>query len=132
MAQASDYGGLVHAAQTHRVDLLGTGLSVVCAVHCLSMPVVLSALPAAASVLGGFHPVLLLGVVVVALVAFVPGFRRHHSPLPLSLGAVGIALLTSALLFEESLFETVLSLAGALAMMAAHVANRARLRALAD
>lgn len=121
-------GRAVSEAQTDRRDLVGTALSGLCAVHCLSMPAVMSLAPAASSVVGGFHPVLLLGVTAVAAWAFVPGFRRHRSLLPLLLGALGIGLLgTAALAFEESVLETVLSLAGAAAMVAAHLKNRALL-----
>jgi len=52
-------------------------LSAACVVHCAVTPVVMAMLPAAASVLGGAHPVLLVAVMGVAVWAFVPGFKRH-------------------------------------------------------
>ncbi|MCU0699192.1 MAG: MerC domain-containing protein [Myxococcaceae bacterium] len=67
-------------ANADKSDVVGTVLSGVCMVHCVSTPVLVTAAPAAASVLGGFHPVLLGGVALVGLWAFWPGFRRWRSP----------------------------------------------------
>jgi hypothetical protein len=111
-------------------DVVGTVLSGVCMVHCVSTPVLVTAAPAAASVLGGFHPVLLGGVALVGLWAFWPGFKRHRRPEVLVLAVSGFALLAlAALVFEESVLETVLSLGGAALMMGAHLRNRALLTA---
>jgi hypothetical protein len=99
-------------------------------VHCVSMPGVLAAAPAAGAVLGDFHPLLLAGVAAVALWSFIPGFRVHRDARVLVGAVVGFGLLaTAAFAFEESALETVLSLGGAAAMMAAHLENRALLRA---
>ncbi len=111
-------------------DLLGTVLSGVCMVHCVSMPALMSAAPAAASVLGGFHPVLLGAVALVALWAFWPGFRVHRRLEVVVLAGLGFSLLAvAALAFEESVLETVLSLGGAALMMVAHLRNRALVQA---
>jgi hypothetical protein len=92
------------------------------------MPGVVVAAPAAAAVLGGFHPVLLAGVVVVAAVSFGPSLVRHRDVAVAGLAVVGLALLSLALQFEESVPETVLSIVGALSMMLAHLRNRALAR----
>ncbi|MBL8924365.1 MAG: MerC domain-containing protein [Myxococcaceae bacterium] len=114
----------------HRSDLVGTALSGACMVHCVSMPGVMAAAPAAGAVLGGFHPLLLIAVAGVALWAFVPGWRRHREGSVLVGAAVGLTLLAAAAFaFDEGVLETVFSLAGAVAMMAAHLKNRALLRA---
>jgi hypothetical protein len=117
-------------ANADKSDVVGTVLSGVCMVHCVSTPVLVTAAPAAASVLGGFHPVLLGGVALVGLWAFWPGFRRHRRPEVLVLAVTGFALLAlAALAFEESVLETVLSLGGAALMMGAHLRNRSLLNA---
>jgi hypothetical protein len=113
-----------------RSDLLGAALSVVCMVHCVSTPGLLVVAPAAASVLGGFHPLLLIGVTAVACWSFVPGFRLHRDAAVASLACVGLGLLgLAALVFEESVVETVLSVGGAGLMMLAHLRNRSLTRA---
>lgn len=107
-------------------DAVGTVLSAVCMVHCVATPFVVAAAPAAASVLGGFHPVLLLFVVGVGLWAFVPGLRRHRRA-EVALEALGgVALLSlAALVFHDRFaIDTALSLAGAGLMMLAHWRNR--------
>jgi hypothetical protein len=109
-------------------DLIGTALSGACLVHCVTMPGLLAAAPAAASVFGGFHPVLLGLVIVVALAAFAPGWKTHRSLAVVALASVGVALLGGALLFDEGVLETVMSVAGALAMMGAHLRNRQLVR----
>lgn len=100
-------------------------------VHCLSMPGLVVAAPAAASMLGGFHPLLLVLVAAVAGWSFVPAFRRHRDARVLALASLGFSLLTvAAFAFDEGALEMVLSLAGATAMMFAHVRNRALGRAV--
>ncbi|MFO0599630.1 MAG: MerC domain-containing protein [Myxococcaceae bacterium] len=110
--------------------MLGQVLSAVCAVHCVTTPLVLTLAPAGASVFGGAHPVLLVLVIGVALWAFIPGYRCHHSRRVLVLALTGVALLAiAAFLFHDSLpIETALSLMGASAMMGAHWLNRKLLR----
>lgn len=112
-------------------DTLGQVLSAVCAVHCVTTPFLATALPAAGSVLGGAHPVLLVLVIAVALWAFVPGYRCHKNGVVLGLAVGGITFLSvAALAFEGNLVaETALSLVGAGLMMVAHYRNRVLLRA---
>lgn len=106
--------------------MVGQVLSAVCAVHCVSTPLLLSLLPAAGSVLGGAHPVLFFVVVSVAVWAFVRGYRRHHRGEAALLALVGISLLgVAAFLFHDRpLADTALSLVGAAFMMGAHMRNR--------
>jgi hypothetical protein len=111
-------------------DTVGQILSAVCAVHCVTTPLFLMLAPAAASVLGGAHPVLLAMVIGVALWSFVPGYRCHHSALVLGLALMGITLLGVAafVLHGSLLAETSVSLLGASVMMTAHWQNRKLLR----
>jgi hypothetical protein len=118
------------AAPSEKSDVVGTVLSGVCMLHCAATPALVTVAPAAASVLGGFHPVLLGGVALVAGWAFWPGFRLHRRVEVLALALAGFSLLAlAALAFEESALETVLSLTGAALMMGAHLRNRALLHA---
>ncbi len=107
-------------------DLLGQLLSVVCVVHCLAAPLVVSSLPAAASFFGGFHPLLLVGVIAVAAWAFVPGVRQHGVRGVLVVALLGIGCLAlAALAFEDAwAVETAVSALGAVLMVSAHWWNR--------
>ncbi|MEW6433013.1 MAG: MerC domain-containing protein [Myxococcota bacterium] len=121
-------GGHHHASDSP--DTLGQVLSAVCAVHCVTTPFLLGLLPAAGSVLGGAHPVLLVLVVGVALWAFIPAYRCHRAKHVIVLAVAGIAsLAVAALVFDDDLvLDTGLSLVGATLMMAAHWRNRVMLR----
>jgi hypothetical protein len=123
---------MVAATQPHEhepvgpQDTVGAVLSVLCMVHCLATPFAVASLPALASALGGFHPIILVFVVAVALWAFVPGVRRHKKA-EVVIEAVGGVLLLSlaALAFHDQLWADIpLSLAGACLMMLAHWRNR--------
>lgn len=119
----------MQAAPEPRSDLLGAALSGVCMVHCVSTPGLLVVAPAAASALGGFHPLLLILVTAVAGWSFVPGFRRHGDGVVICLAGLGLTLLgIAAFAFDESALETLLSVAGAALMMFAHLRNRASSR----
>lgn len=111
-------------------DTVGQILSAVCAVHCVTTPIFVAMAPAAASVLGGAHPVLLVLVIGVALWSFIPGFRCHHSKLVAALALSGVTLLAVAAFAVPNNFalETGLSLVGATVMMVAHWMNRKLLR----
>lgn len=126
-ADAHDHHHQPHAEPS---DTFGQVLSAVCAVHCVTTPLVMTLAPAATSVFGGAHPVLLGLVIGVALWAFIPGYRCHHSKRVAGLAVTGIVLLSVAafVLHDNLALETALSLMGASAMMGAHWMNRKLLR----
>ena len=107
-------------------DRWGQVRSLVCLVHCLATPLVLMLAPALAGFLGGWHPVLLAGVVLTAAVSFVPGYRYHRSKAVLGFGLAGVVLLASGVLAFHSNFaaETAMTMAGATSMLTAHWKNQ--------
>jgi hypothetical protein len=123
-------GAHPHEHTSDPPDTLGQVLSAVCAMHCVTTPFLVGLLPAAGSVLGGAHPVLLVLVIAVALWAFVPAYRCHHAKHVIALALAGIAFLAvAALAFHGNLMlDTGLSLVGAVLMMTAHWRNRVMLR----
>jgi len=125
--------GSEHPHHHHEVDppdTLGQVLSAVCAIHCVATPFLLGLIPAAASVLGGAHPVLFVLVIGVALWAFIPAYRCHRAKHVLALALAGITFLgTAAFVFHDNFaVDTALSLVGATLMMLAHWRNRVALR----
>ena len=87
-------------------DLAGVTASLACAVHCAAMPLVIAYLPA----LGlswmaeeGFHKWMAAICIVLALGAFIPGWRKHRRPSPIVWGFAGLALLMSAAFILEPL-----------------------------
>ena len=85
-------------SQAYR-DWLGVGASVLCAIHCAAMPFVVGFLP----LLGlsfladpSFHKWMVGICLALALLAFVPGWRRHHRLAPTIIGLGGLGLITFA------------------------------------
>ena len=80
-------------------DSLGIVASIACAIHCAAMPFVIAYLPALGlSFLAdeGFHKWMALACFLIAIAAFLPGFRKHKNLGPISMGAVGLVLITFA------------------------------------
>ncbi len=80
-------------------DSVGMVASIACAIHCAAMPLVISYLP----LLGlewlsdeSFHQVMAVVCFGLAVLAFVPGWRRHGSLIPIAAGLVGVSLLSVA------------------------------------
>jgi len=87
-------------------DWAGMAASIGCAIHCALMPLVFAYLPT----LGlswladeGFHRYMAIICFALAMSAFVPGWRKHGSFLPLAWGIAGLILLNYAAFgLEES------------------------------
>ncbi|MEM8616483.1 MAG: MerC domain-containing protein [Pseudomonadota bacterium] len=109
--------------QTRQVDAVAVGVSSLCLIHCLALPLLASALP----VMGPFaeaewiHKVLVLIALPLAVFAFLaerPGARRRVFAI---LAVCGAAFLTAGA-FVEALhdYEVVLTVCGAVLLGAAH------------
>lgn len=115
-------------ARVRRMDTLGMIVSIACVAHCVAVPLALGLLPALGlSFLANdaLHQVLAVVVLLVAVLAFVPGYRVHHSRRVPLLGAVGVVVLGGAA-FAPGLSVTLESAATALGgsvLVAAHVLN---------
>jgi MerC mercury resistance protein len=119
--------------RVRRWDTLGMIVSIACVAHCIAVPLVLGLLPALGLTFlarDGLHEVLAVVVVMLALLAFVPGYRAHrllHVPV---LGGLGVFLLSGAAFAPglPMLAESGLTAFGGTLLVSAHVLNR---RALA-
>ena len=80
-------------------DSIGIFASIACAIHCAAMPFVIGFLPALGlSFLAdeSFHKWMAGVCFLVALAAFVPGFKRHRRCLPGAIAATGLTIVTVA------------------------------------
>jgi hypothetical protein len=80
-------------------DGLGMVASIGCAIHCAAMPFVIAYLPALGlSFLAdeAFHKWMALVCFLIAIIAFIPGIRKHGNWTPISIGAVGLVFITFA------------------------------------
>ena len=86
-------------------DVAGLTASIGCAIHCAAMPLVFAYLPALG--LGwlageGFHRYMAILCFLLALTAFLPGWRSHKSLVPMGWGLAGLILInTTAFGLEE-------------------------------
>ena len=87
-------------------DFAGVTASLACAVHCAAMPLVIAYLPAVGlswMAEEGFHKWMAAICIVLALAAFIPGWRKHRRFSPVLWGVAGLALLMSAAFILEPL-----------------------------
>lgn len=134
----------MRAEQRLNLDVLGVGASTLCLVHCVAFPLILAAIPvlgSAESATAGcsgtpldfwIHFGLLAAVVPVGVTAWGLGYRHHKDPGILFLGLVGVSLLVAALMFGHHWMdgqgERILTIAGSIAMVSAHLLNRRQCR----
>jgi hypothetical protein len=117
---------LAIASAAPRADRIGVGMSAVCILHCLAMPVVAVLLPVAAALEGTTHAALAAGIVLVGAAAFVPGYRIHGKAGVLALAVAGASAIISPLILEAleaEEIEQALIVGGGAALIAAHAAN---------
>jgi len=84
-------------SSTHWQDYAGVAASVACAVHCAAMPLVIGFLPAfGLSFLSqpSFHQWMAGVCGIVALAAFLPGWRMHRNWRPAVIAVLGLVLIT--------------------------------------
>lgn len=115
---------------TRRMDKAAIGLSLVCTVHCLLLPVLLVMLPTLGGTALGderFHQWLLFAVLPLSIFALSIGCHRHKQKVILLLGLLGMAALTFAALLGHELLgeigEKVVSVLGASLIALGHWGN---------
>jgi hypothetical protein len=110
-------------------DRTSIGLSLVCAIHCLFVPVLLVALPSLASLpleSETFHVWMVVAVLPISIFALTLGCKKHKRYKIIFLGALGLISLISALLFESlvgEIGEKLLTLLGAGLIAWGHFTN---------
>lgn len=108
-------------------ERVAAGASLLCLIHCAGLPLLFAAMPALSRALDlpeNFHLWLLVFALPASGSALLLGFRQHRAWSPLAAGGAGLALLSAgALLLGGGRFETPVTIAGSLCLIAAHVAN---------
>lgn len=110
------------------LDYTGAAVSVVCAIHCLAMPFLITALPLAGlEVLEDevTEMIFILVSILIALITFFPSINKHHKIQPIILFIIGILILFSShFFFEDDLFwKSLFVLLGAISITTAHLLN---------
>ena len=118
---------------TNWLDGAAVGLSALCLVHCLALPLVVAGLPFLAQFADGhLHKQMLVVVLPLSIVALGLGFRHHRNGRIVAAGVVGMALLTiGATVAHEQwglLADRAFTISGALVLAAAHFYNSVQTR----
>ena len=116
---------------TVKLDKTAIGLSSLCLVHCLLLPVSLAILPSIAilSTLSDevFHLLLIALVLPTSMVALLLGCKRHKSSAVIALGIGGLMTLGFTAVFGHDVLgeqmEKVATVIGALLVAGAHIQN---------
>ncbi len=106
-------------------DISAVVLSVLCTVHCLAAPILISVSPMFGSEV--FHVLLLVLVIPVSLVALPAGYKRHGNRVPLIVGVLGMALMTFAVVLGPETLgiwgERAVTMVGAVILGISHFHN---------
>jgi len=108
-------------------DRLGICLSALCILHCLAVPVAIALIPALQTFVDHdwFHVALVVILPVLAVMAFIPGFRKHRDKRVFYWALPGMALVMLTLWFHEShAMQALFSIPGSLCLIRAHWINR--------
>jgi hypothetical protein len=109
----------------HTLNKVGLWLSVLCTIHCLAMPFLITVLPFLS---GGFisekSEIYLIGVsAILALFLLVKDYRNHQNSLPLRLLGIALCLNFVGLFLIKNSYEIFFNVTGALVMAYAYWAN---------
>jgi len=121
-----------------RADAVGMGLSLLCMIHCLAFPVLVSFAPTLIKALPGddaTHRILTIAIGLAGALAFRNGYRLHRRISILFLFLSGMALVcTPAVLGEKTVSPfggAGLTVAGSVLLVTAHWRNRSFCRSCA-
>ena len=111
-------------------DKFAIGLSLICAVHCLALPLLLIILPSIIALQLDnevFHTLIIITVLPVSIFALTLGYKQHKSNWLLMLGFTGLLLLVIAVILGEETTgefgEKLLTVLGASLVAAGHLWN---------
>ncbi len=108
-------------------DFIGFSASLLCAIHCLALPFLLSLVPLAGSHFmhnHWFEYAIILLSLVVASYALIHGYRKHHhNLLPLIMVTTGFILIAAGHLLPIVWSESLLSGGGGVTIALAHLLN---------
>jgi len=111
-------------------DKIAMSLSMICAIHCLLLPVIILTMPTlAATMLGdeAFHTILLYFVIPTSLFSLSMGCKRHRNKKILAAGFIGLSvLILTQILGHDILGETgekISTLVGSLFIIVSHFKN---------
>ncbi|TYK65750.1 MerC domain-containing protein [Colwellia echini] len=111
-------------------DKIAIGISMLCAIHCLLLPLILVLLPSLGALQlqnEAFHLWMLIAVIPISTYALTLGCKKHKNYYLLAWGVLGLVLMILAVLFGHEIAgesgEKLLTLFGAMFVSIAHWQN---------
>lgn len=109
------------------LDSLGFTASFICAIHCASMPLLITALaisPLSFIVKPGFELSVIIFSVMIGITSLLPSYKNHHHKLlPIIILLVGFFLIFSGHFLVPGKFEPIVTPIGAFSVALAHLLN---------
>ena len=109
------------------IERAAVGASILCLIHCLTLPILLAALPALSTILSvpeSIHVWILAFAIPAAGAALVTGYRRHMARYPMVMGVIGLTFMAiGAFVFAQQWLETPITVFGSITLASAHVIN---------
>lgn len=109
----------------HTLNKVGLWLSVLCTIHCLAMPFLMTALPfLGESFLSEKSEMYLIGAsAILAIFLLIKDYRNHQNPLPLRLLVIALCFNFVGLFLSKGTYEILFNVTGALVMASAYYVN---------
>jgi len=109
----------------HSLNKVGLWLSLLCTIHCLAMPFLMSALPfLGESFLSEKLEIYLIGAsAILAIFLLIKDYRNHQNSIPLTLLSVALCFNFAGLFLANDKYEILLNVIGALLMASAYYIN---------
>lgn len=110
-----------------RWDQAGIGTSFLCVLHCLLTPILITALPLLAATEHETHSAFAIIILLLGMLAFIPGYLKHHNKSVPLMGVIGISMIMLSAVLPEvenaEMIETGLVLVGGITLICAHLRN---------
>ena len=121
------YTSVLNSGRVSSWDKAGMATSMLCILHCILTPLLAASLPILAATEQGTHIGLTLALMMIGLLAFIPGYRKHGRRSMVLLGVIGFTLLCSAVILPEGIsseaVEMALTMIGGGFLIVAHMSN---------
>jgi MerC mercury resistance protein len=109
----------------HKLNRVGLWLSVLCMIHCLAMPFLITALPfLSESFISQKSEIYLISAsAALAIFLLIKDYRNHQNTTPLILLSVALCFNFTGLFLLKGTYEIIFNVAGALTMASAYWVN---------
>ncbi|WP_337041903.1 MerC domain-containing protein [Emticicia sp. 17c] len=109
----------------HNLNKVGLWLSILCTIHCLAMPFILTSLPyISRNAISERSEVILIGVSAgLAIYLLLKDYKNHRNPLPLMLLCLAVVFNVIGIFFVSGSYEVFFNVSGGLLMASAYGLN---------